>query len=254
MAIATKNGAPIIKDGKLATSCGCCGGWHCCPSVYTVTVQYNVPDFETLARQGVCFITGGNAWARLRIASSQLNAISSAAYKALGGKKIGCGFYTYLLPQIGGSLSNGPVLSGEPLVDVIEFDVRNGQLLLFRVVLPSQFTQLSTDVRCFSCEYQWIPGPEWANTAFSTLDYAQPFTQQGTDFYQPITNTRFLPEAMAFGGDTNNIQTQHTPPEQYQWIMDFYAVDPLGTCVGLGPPHGRRKVGDITVTATAGCS
>ena len=29
MTIATKNGAIIVKDGKLAESCGCCGGWYC---------------------------------------------------------------------------------------------------------------------------------------------------------------------------------------------------------------------------------
>ena len=31
MTIATKNGAIIVKDGKLAENCGCCGdGWYCC--------------------------------------------------------------------------------------------------------------------------------------------------------------------------------------------------------------------------------
>jgi hypothetical protein len=29
MTIATKNGAIIVKDGKLAENCGCCGGWYC---------------------------------------------------------------------------------------------------------------------------------------------------------------------------------------------------------------------------------
>ena len=30
MPLATKNGAIIVKDGLLAESCGCCGGWYCC--------------------------------------------------------------------------------------------------------------------------------------------------------------------------------------------------------------------------------
>ena len=30
MPLATKNNAIIVKDGKLAESCGCCGGWVCC--------------------------------------------------------------------------------------------------------------------------------------------------------------------------------------------------------------------------------
>lgn len=29
MTIATKNNAIIVKDGKLAENCGCCGGWYC---------------------------------------------------------------------------------------------------------------------------------------------------------------------------------------------------------------------------------
>jgi hypothetical protein len=30
MPLATKNGAIIVKDGKLAENCNCCGGWYCC--------------------------------------------------------------------------------------------------------------------------------------------------------------------------------------------------------------------------------
>ena len=30
MTIATKNGVPIVKDGVIASNCGCCGGWYCC--------------------------------------------------------------------------------------------------------------------------------------------------------------------------------------------------------------------------------
>lgn len=37
--IATKNGVPIIKDGKLATSCGCCGGACCNGTTCTVKPQ-----------------------------------------------------------------------------------------------------------------------------------------------------------------------------------------------------------------------
>lgn len=31
MTIATKNGSVILKGGSVAQSCGCCGGWYCCP-------------------------------------------------------------------------------------------------------------------------------------------------------------------------------------------------------------------------------
>jgi len=32
MTLATKNGSLIVKDGKLAEDCGCCGGWYCYPA------------------------------------------------------------------------------------------------------------------------------------------------------------------------------------------------------------------------------
>ena len=41
MPLATKNNALILKDGKLAENCGCCGGWYCdsasagCPCNYS---------------------------------------------------------------------------------------------------------------------------------------------------------------------------------------------------------------------------
>jgi hypothetical protein len=33
MPLATKNNAIIIKDGRLAENCNCCGGWYCCASL-----------------------------------------------------------------------------------------------------------------------------------------------------------------------------------------------------------------------------
>ena len=30
MTLATKNGSLIVKDGKVAENCGCCGDWYCC--------------------------------------------------------------------------------------------------------------------------------------------------------------------------------------------------------------------------------
>ena len=33
MPLATKNNAIILKDGKLAENCGCCGGWYCCAAI-----------------------------------------------------------------------------------------------------------------------------------------------------------------------------------------------------------------------------
>jgi len=55
MPLATKNNAIIVKDGKLAENCGCCGGWYCvggdqscvCPTeaITAVTVDITAGDF-----------------------------------------------------------------------------------------------------------------------------------------------------------------------------------------------------------------
>jgi hypothetical protein len=52
MPLATKNTAIIVKDGKLAESCGCCGGWYCCASlscipldVSSVSVSITAEDY-----------------------------------------------------------------------------------------------------------------------------------------------------------------------------------------------------------------
>jgi hypothetical protein len=68
MTLATQNGSLIVKDGKLAENCECCGGWYCCFSpacvadsitgvVVTITAsdylrwtrgQFESPTFGTL--------------------------------------------------------------------------------------------------------------------------------------------------------------------------------------------------------------
>jgi len=65
MTIATKNGAIIVKDGKLAENCGCCGDWYCCPSnlcpqdaIASVTVTLATVDYLEWAKQGY----SGNTW------------------------------------------------------------------------------------------------------------------------------------------------------------------------------------------------
>jgi hypothetical protein len=52
MAIATKNGSIIVKDGKLAENCACCGGWYCCKDttcavkeITSVTIQMSAVGY-----------------------------------------------------------------------------------------------------------------------------------------------------------------------------------------------------------------
>jgi hypothetical protein len=48
MPLATKNGSIIVKDGRLAENCGCCGGWYCYPCDCGVPVaRIRITDFRT---------------------------------------------------------------------------------------------------------------------------------------------------------------------------------------------------------------
>ena len=65
MPLATKNNAIIVKDGLLAESCGCCGGWYCCLSssclvadITSVTVSITA---ETYVRKWRYDWTSGNS-------------------------------------------------------------------------------------------------------------------------------------------------------------------------------------------------
>jgi hypothetical protein len=46
MPLATKNNALILKDGKIAENCGCCGDWYCCLSTQCPTSVITGVDVE----------------------------------------------------------------------------------------------------------------------------------------------------------------------------------------------------------------
>jgi hypothetical protein len=50
MTLATKNNAIIVKDGKLAENCGCCGGWYCySPPLYCNAFRCVLPSTLSLS-------------------------------------------------------------------------------------------------------------------------------------------------------------------------------------------------------------
>jgi hypothetical protein len=68
MTLATKNGSIIVKDGKLAENCECCGGWYCCfssdcasDSIKSAAVTISAADYLQWTRQ-VAFRSTGNLY------------------------------------------------------------------------------------------------------------------------------------------------------------------------------------------------
>lgn len=93
MPLATKNNAIIIKDGRLAENCDCCGGWYCykcedgfavdCRNFGTVSINGNstfeprITSSTTSAGVGGCFeVQGGNLFQRISSTMCELWSIS----------------------------------------------------------------------------------------------------------------------------------------------------------------------------------
>jgi len=76
MTLATKNNAIIVKDGKLAEDCGCCGGWYCyppplpcnvCPELpSTISLSISFPQISTFYTTVLLNIGGVMTWRNLR--------------------------------------------------------------------------------------------------------------------------------------------------------------------------------------------
>jgi len=85
MTLATKNGSIIVKDGKLAEDCGCCGGWYCytpeCPCQYSGTLPATLSMTITVSVPNTIygFVLSNflGSWvAPMRYTSSQLQAVN----------------------------------------------------------------------------------------------------------------------------------------------------------------------------------
>jgi hypothetical protein len=68
MTLATKNGSLIVKDGKIAENCGCCGGWYCyggcgCsdqrPSALSASLSFSMSQTAYGQMETVAFGGGG---------------------------------------------------------------------------------------------------------------------------------------------------------------------------------------------------
>ena len=81
MTLATKNGSLIVKDGKLAENCNCCGDWYCCPQFVLC------PD-------------------RLRVSAEVLAADQSGTYTLTDAR---CGAYYWFPNMVGAAISKTAV-------------------------------------------------------------------------------------------------------------------------------------------------
>ena len=106
MPLATKNGAIIVKDGKLAENCGCCGGWYCCadkaclakPSSVTLSVvaedfyaQYSATDnFYGAYQSSACFFGSAINGTHTLTAITPSGGYSSAWQKTFSAAPSGC--------------------------------------------------------------------------------------------------------------------------------------------------------------------
>ena len=117
---------PIIKDGKLATSCGCCGGWYCCPpaecaldvvnSVVVTITPVSSEWIRNLRSNSSCYSENSKSYDYRTLAvpassvsgSHSLQKISETTWaKTIGVDSVGC-----LSPVISVTLHSYSVSSG----------------------------------------------------------------------------------------------------------------------------------------------
>lgn len=89
MPLATKNGSLIVKDGKVAENCNCCGDWYCCfspaciaDSVSSVSVALSAQDY--LMWQRFQSNSGFNEYASYGFLGSSYNGTHALTKQANG--------------------------------------------------------------------------------------------------------------------------------------------------------------------------
>ncbi|NDD55938.1 hypothetical protein EBZ39_19080, partial [bacterium] len=171
MTIATKIGSLIVKDGKLAENCGCCGGWTCCPQVLKATVSFSFSSFETVVPQGGLF-PGSSAYSLCQIDFSQLNALSGTEYYLnLSSNAQECAQWNY------GSTTSDT--SETPWVGGIHYNSSRNDFGILAIV-PRRFSLLSKKFTAYNCSS--TPGGytfQQHSIDVNTLNYIQ---QGGWDY------------------------------------------------------------------------
>jgi hypothetical protein len=109
--IGTKNGSIIVKDGKAAESCNCCGGWYCCidqnclsTSISSVTATLSGTDRLRKLRYVSTTNPSISRWYTLGVAGSSLSGTFSL-------QKQSDGSWTYQYPTRNGGCQDSLTLT-----------------------------------------------------------------------------------------------------------------------------------------------
>jgi hypothetical protein len=246
MTIATQGGSLIVKDGKLAESCGCCGGWWCCPSVATATVSVSLTDYETVVRSAFVF-PGGLGYSYARINASQLNN-TPQKYELFG--QSDCTYFGFNNPS---ELSLDP----NSWMRSLEVNLATPSLSRVLLALPAEFTELSRSFSAFYCPgagltRQYEPGYTYGNIGFGSAIFVNPINTNDNNAgrHSPTSTTR----------QAVNIQATSTGPGSASFTMSFQDTDP-DSCINAGQPGnsfifftGTKLVGSATIAVTPGCN
>lgn len=255
MPLATKNNALIVKDGKVADGCGCCGGWWCCPDILHATVvSLNLIDYETVVAAGGVFPSSeGKSY--LTVNASQVNGIPSTAVTLERSSSV-CGIYLY---------TNFVAMNADDKSTWLRRVTVN--LLTntcgIQVILPAKHTLLASSLSAFNCtdvpssfngeklarDYQ--AGRFYGDIAFNTTTYVHVATVAfNSNLYGPWSSRETSRGA--------SIVSTSVGPPSWSWSMQFHDLDPA-SCSYIGQQglsaiqFSSKSVGSALVTATAGC-
>ena len=247
MPLATKNNAIIIKDGKLAEDCGCCGGWYCCPPVMKATVTFNLSDVETVASTGGVF-PGGSGYSLVRINASAMSSLSGTVYQ-LNSTNPGQGCNTYYFGSDTVDTSENPWLKG------MTINTESASVGII-AVLPKRYTELSKTYSAFNCgslSRQYETGWTYGNYGFAsgTYGYITPVRKQSS-----FENGIFLSNSFV----TGSAATTNSGPSSYSWTLTYSVVDPASCSNPFGAPGNSQiaftstiPIGTVSISAEFGC-
>ena len=264
MPIATKNGSLIVKDGKLAESCGCCGGWYCyqdcaasvCPPCgYTnpmptnlnVTLSFNVPStIYAAAFGGNAFGGGFRYWpvkiqpsdfpsANRTFAIANTNTMNSCKYSGTSGSG--------LFPYVASATINGTgaVFSSRNWSGS-SCDTCSRRLVFGDIQIPVSGKQPDPNLSTFA-----NTSTGWANAATNSYIASQIYQavpalsdDSPPTYFTNISNIKYPAIQMLIGAASSSVDVPACSTLPFDVIDYTFVFDVIYTeCSGASPAIQR---------------
>jgi hypothetical protein len=212
MPLAVKNNALILKDGKLAESCGCCGGWYCCPSTtqllqctsgISVQVSLTASDYQIVKKtsNATCKQSPDDAGVSLSSSSRWLtigSALSGTHSLPLSSRNGMTSVFTKSLASVGGC--------PQPSISLT--------LTAASLTVEIQYTSFASQSVSLSSTADEPPEFQCATKQPGVTGLCKAFTAYG---FNTFSSSVYVPLAVCGLGITPIVATTNLTLWQYTW-------------------------------------